>query len=71
MSYAVKHSKPNSFHMPVVATVETIEAGIEYIQKQYPVWNIYWERDPDGHDAADVFIYKGAMSEVFAIEKVK
>jgi len=74
MAYVVQTSIAN----PIIgiknkthAEVETIAEGVAYVQNEFPGWNMYWEMDADGADAADIFIYKGAMSHVYSIEKVK
>lgn len=50
----------------LVAIVPTIEAAEAKLRTMGDV--IMFERDPDGHDAADAAVLLGCALEVFAIE---
>ncbi len=67
MSYLIKTK--TATRVEIVAEVATIDAAEAYLNGRFP--SVFFERDPDGHDAADAFacIPGTAFGEVFAIER--
>lgn len=63
--YTIFHTI-NLSHRTVEANVPSIEDAELYLATKGDV--ILFERDPDGHDAADACVYYGGDLHIFAIE---